>query len=321
MASVSDTSDRPVVPRLALGLAALGRPAYINLGRERELPAERTVAAMRAATWATLDVAYAQGVRWVDAARSYGRSEEFLADWLDDRGHTDVMVSSKWGYAYVADWRADAPVHEVKEHSSARLRTQWAQSRDLLGDRIDLYQVHSLTWDSPLFDDADLLAELADIAGEGVRLGFSTSGPRQADTVRRASALEVDGRRLFQTVQSTWNPLEPSVGGALAEAHAAGFHVLVKEALANGRLVVRPPEVLAEIARRHEVGPDAVALAAALSRPWVDTVLLGPAGPAQFRANLAVDGLRLDAAELDALLGLAVPADRYWNERAELSWT
>ncbi|MBB5919216.1 aryl-alcohol dehydrogenase-like predicted oxidoreductase [Actinoalloteichus hoggarensis] len=318
---MSDTSERPVISRLALGLAALGRPAYINLGRDRELPVDRTVAAMRAATWATLDAAYARGLRWVDVARSYGRSEEFLADWLADRGHTDVTVSSKWGYAYVADWRPDAPVHEVKEHSRARLRTQWAQSRDLLGGRIDLYQVHSLTEDSPLFDDVDLLGDLAGLAAEGVRLGFSTSGPRQADTVRRAAAVEVDGRRLFQAVQSTWNPLEPSVGEALAEAHAEGLHVLVKEALANGRLVVRPPEPIVEIARRRGVGPDAVALAAALSRPWVDTVLLGPAGPAQLRANLAADGLRLDDAELHELLALAVPAGRYWNERAALSWT
>jgi aryl-alcohol dehydrogenase-like predicted oxidoreductase len=82
------------IQRMGIGLAALGRPAYINVGREGELPAGRDPEAMRAATWRVLDAAYAAGIRWVDAARSYGRSEEFLAGWLDQSGHSDLTVSS-----------------------------------------------------------------------------------------------------------------------------------------------------------------------------------------------------------------------------------
>ncbi|MGH3623869.1 MAG: aldo/keto reductase, partial [Sciscionella sp.] len=131
--------------RFGLGLAALGRPAYINLGRAGALPTDRDVPAMRAASWDVLDAAYAAGIRRVDVARSYGRAEEFLAGWLDDRGHRNVTVSSKWGYAYVGGWRLDAEVHEVKEHSAARFIEQWAQTNELLGGRVALYQVHSLT--------------------------------------------------------------------------------------------------------------------------------------------------------------------------------
>jgi len=138
--------------RLGLGLAALGRPAYINVGRS-ELPPSRSVADMRAASWAVLDAAYDAGVRWVDVARSYGLAEEFLAGWLSARAPTDVTVSSKWGYAYVGGWRMDAAVHEEKSHTLDRFRTQWAESTALLGSRLALYQVHSLTPDSPLFDD------------------------------------------------------------------------------------------------------------------------------------------------------------------------
>jgi len=307
--------------RLGIGLAALGRPAYINLGRRQALPADRSVERMRAATWAVLDEAYQAGIRWVDAARSYGRAEEFLAGWLAERGHHDVTVSSKWGYAYVGAWRLDAPVHEVKEHSLERFRTQLAESRELLGNRIALYQVHSLTVDSPLFDDPRLLAALAELAAEGVRVGFSTSGPEQAQAVRRALDLQVDGRPVFTAVQSTWNPLEPSVGVALSEAHQAGWHVLVKEPLANGRLVVHPPEALSALATRYGVGPDAVALAAALAQPWADTVLLGPAGVDQLRANLRVLEVDLVADDLAELATLAVPAERYWAQRAALAWT
>lgn len=301
------------VERLGLGLAALGRPAYINVGRA-ELPANRSVDAMRAASWKVLDAAYAAGVRWVDVARSYGMAEEFLAGWLSARAPAGVTVSSKWGYAYVGDWRLDAPVHEVKEHSLARFTAQWARSTALLGDHLALYQVHSLTPDSPLFDDPALQDALAALP---VRVGLSTSGPRQADTVRRALALERHGERVFTAVQSTWNVLEPSVGPALAEAHAAGAHVLVKEVLANGRLAVSPPPPVAALAAGHGVGPDAVALAAALARPWADTVLLGPAGPGQLRSNLAA----LDLPAVTQLTDLAVEPESYWTDRAALAWS
>ncbi|MCW2898961.1 MAG: putative oxidoreductase, aryl-alcohol dehydrogenase like protein [Streptosporangiaceae bacterium] len=306
--------------RLGLGLAALGRPAYINLGREGQLPRVRSVEAMREACRHVLDAAYDSGIRWVDAARSYGRAEEFLAGWLADRPHRDVTVSSKWGYAYVADWRTDAAVHEVKEHTLARYGTQLEETRKLLGDRLGLYQVHSLTSDSPLLADVRLHRAMAEVAAEGVRIGFSTSGPGQADTVRRALELEVDGRRLFTAVQSTWNILEPSVGDALREASEAGAHVLVKEALANGRLAVQPPAELSRQAQARGVGTDAVALAAALSRPWADTVLIGAASVAQLRSNLAAADLRLTDDDLAELTGLAVPPSRYWAERAALPW-
>jgi aryl-alcohol dehydrogenase-like predicted oxidoreductase len=310
------------IERLGLGLAALGRPAYINVGRTGELPASRGVAAMRSATWEVLDAAYQAGIRWIDAARSYGRAEEFLAGWLADRDHFDVTVSSKWGYAYVGEWRVDADVHEVKEHTLARYQSQLAETRALLGDRLRLYQVHSLTADSPLFGDAALRRALAETAAAGLPMGFSTTGPGQADTIRRALELKADGRLLFSSVQSTWNVLEPSVEPALREAHDAGLRVMIKEALANGRLAVDPPRPLARSAERYGVGPDAVALAAALARlPWADTVLLGGVSVAQLHANLAATKLAPTAADLAELAPLETPPADYWSARSALPWT
>lgn len=267
---------------------------------------------MRAASWAVLDAAYAAGVRWVDVARSYGLAEEFLAGWLAARSPDDVTVSSKWGYAYVGGWRLDAAVHEEKSHTLDRFRTQWAESSALLGSHLALYQVHSLTPDSPLFDDPALQDALAELP---VRVGFSTSGPAQADVVRRALALERHGVRVFTAVQSTWNVLETSVGPALAEAHDAGAHVLVKEGMANGRLAVDPPAPVAELARSLGVGPDAVALAAVLAQPWADTVLSGAAGTHQLAANL--EAARIGAVDLP---DLAEPPEEYWKRRSALAW-
>ncbi|WP_225991389.1 aldo/keto reductase [Actinomadura montaniterrae] len=307
--------------RLGIGLAAVGRPAYINVGRTEELPEERSVEQMRDATWSLLDGAYAAGIRWVDTARSYGRAEEFLGEWLSARMPRGLTVSSKWGYTYVGDWRLDAPAHEVKEHSLDRYRAQYTETRALLGDRLSVYQVHSLTEDSPLFEDVGLQKALAEATAQGVRVGFSTSGPGQAGTIRRAMRLEVSGRRLFSTVQSTWNLLETSAEAALEETHAAGLHVLLKEVLANGRLAVRPPRALAAMASDKGTSADALALAAALSRPWADTVLIGAVTPGQMEANLAATHLSLNERESDTLAGLGVAPELYWRERSELRWT
>lgn len=303
--------------RVGLGLAALGRPAYINLGRTDQLPPGRDVEAMRSATHEVLDAAYQAGIRWIDTARSYGLAEDFLAEWLT--GH-DVTVSSKWGYAYVGGWRLDAEVHEAKEHSLARFRAQWKESRELLGGVLALYQVHSLTADSPLFDDEALLEALAGLADEGIRVGFSTSGPAQADTIRRAFELTVQGRPVFTSVQSTWNLLEQSAGDALAEAAKAGNSVLVKETLANGRLVAEPPSAIAAFASARGVLTDAVAVAAVLAQPWASTVLVGPSSTAQLATNLQAVELELDADDLALLCGFGESAAHYWANRSSLRW-
>ncbi|SDO85663.1 Predicted oxidoreductase [Klenkia soli] len=297
--------------QLGLGLAAIGRPAYITLGRDDDLPADRSPAVLRARAHELLDTAVDLGIGWVDTARSYGRAEEFLASWAGD-----VTVSSKWGYTYTAeDPTVDAD--EVKTHDLATFDRQWAQSRELLGGRIALYQVHSLTPESPLWDDDALLHRLAEVRDAGTPLGFSTSGPRQADAVRRGVALQVAGAPLFSAVQSTWNLLETSAGPALAEAADAGFRVLVKEGVANGRLTTRglpADSPVRTAAAAAGVGPDAVALAAALTQPWASVVLSGAVTPEQLRANAQARGLSVD------LPDLAETPEAYWATRGGLPW-
>src|SRR5882762_1280160 len=125
-----------VVSRIGLGLAAVGRPAYITLGRATDLGADRIVETMRTRTHALLDAAYAAGVRYMDVARSYGRAEEFVDSWLSTRGLAPraVTVGSKWGYTYTGQWLLDARVQEVKDLSADSLRRQFAESRAVLGD-------------------------------------------------------------------------------------------------------------------------------------------------------------------------------------------
>lgn len=317
----------PEVSRLGLGLAAIGRPAYIGVGHAEDFPAGRDPEAMERQAHAILDAARAAGVTYYDAARSYGRAEAFLRSWLDARGIRPgaVAVGSKWGYRYVGGWQLDAPLHEVKDHSLAALRAQLAESRGLLGPYLSLYQIHSATPETGVLEDGGVLDALAELRDAGVRVGVTASGTRQAETVRRALAVRRGGRPLFAAVQATWNVLERSCEEALREAHAAGRTVIVKEVLANGRLGPRGDAgragTLALLARDLGTGPDAVAVAAALARPWADVVLLGAATVDQLRSNLGALKVRGGPALLARLEGLRQDPAAYWSARAALPWT
>lgn len=302
------------ISRIGLGLAALGRPGYINLGHAGDIP-DTDERAMELAAHAVLDDAYARGVRYFDAARSYGKAEAFLASWLGKRGlgPEEVTVGSKWGYTYTAGWRADAEVHEVKELSAETLRRQWKESLDLLGPNLRLYQIHSATLDSGVLDDPAVREELERLRADGLRIGLTVTGPGQAETIERA--LEIGG---FDTVQATWNLLERSAERALEAAHDAGLGVIVKEALANGRLTERGGiQKLTDAARRANASPDALALAVALAQPWADLVLSGAATTRQLDSNLAALDLKPDPTLLEELR--EDPAT-YWGQRSALPW-
>jgi len=303
--------------RLGLGLAALGRPGYLNVGHGADLGADRSVDALRARSFEVLDAAYAGGVRYLDAARSYGRGEEFLGAWLRDRDPRDVVVGSKWGYVYTADWQVDADPPEVKHHDVETFRRQLEETRANLGDRLALYQIHSATPDSGVLENDAVLEALAGLRAEGVAIGLSTSGTSQGETLDRALGLD-----LFDAAQVTWNLHERAAGPALARAHDAGLGVIVKEALANGRLATRDAHpALVAVADRLGASPDAVALAAVLAQPFVDVVLSGAATTGAVRSNLAAADLELDAAALAELDVLEEDSAAYWTARGEMAWT
>jgi aryl-alcohol dehydrogenase-like predicted oxidoreductase len=316
-------STRLTVSRIGLGLAALGRPAYINLGRDRDYGRDRAEAAMERRSHQMLDAAYAAGIRYVDTARSYGLAEAFLASWLRTRRlpHDALTIGSKWGYVYVGAWQLEAPVHEIKDLSLATLRSQIAESRALLGRQLHLYQIHSATMDSGVLDDGKVLDELERLHAEGLAIGLTVTGPEQSRVIRRA--LEVNAKRpnLFQVVQATWNLLEPSAGPALESAKSQGLGVIVKEAVANGRLTDRnSPELPAPLKRYSDAlrtSSDVVAIAAALANPWADVVLSGAVAIDQLSSNLRSIQIAETAGDWPAI---AETPDEYWRRRRALVW-
>jgi aryl-alcohol dehydrogenase-like predicted oxidoreductase len=316
-------STRLAVSPLGLGLAALGRPAYITLGRDIDFGTDRSTSAMERRCHEMLDAAYEAGIRYVDAARSYGLAETFLASWLNQqhrRTHS-IAIGSKWGYTYTGSWRLDAPAHEVKDLSVETLRRQIGETRALLGQHLGLYQIHSATLESGVLEDRRVLAELVRLRSDGLAIGLTVTGPKQADVIQRALGAAVDGENPFQVVQATWNVLEPSAGAALAQAAAQGWGVIVKEVLANGRLTdahaSSETEPLRRRARALGTTLDALSIAAALSRPWVDVVLSGAATHQQLESNLSALSVRPDAIDWPSVA--ESPAE-YWRRRSTLPW-
>jgi aryl-alcohol dehydrogenase-like predicted oxidoreductase len=319
-----------LVSPIGLGLAALGRPGYINLGHAADLAKNYDVAAMETRAHAVLDAAWETGVRYFDAARSYGRAEQFLSSWLESRQISveAVTVGSKWGYTYTAGWKVEADKHEVKDHSLATLQRQWRESRSNLGEYLDVYQIHSATLESGVLQNDAVLAELAQLKQDGLAIGLSLSGPNQPEVLRRAVEVELDGIHLFDCVQATWNLLETSVAPALREAKAAGMAVIVKEALANGRLTTRNTDpsfvskrlLLERQANRLSTTIDGLALAAVLAQPWADVVLSGAATVEQLRSNMQALQVEWDEQAAAELTALSESPDEYWQTRSSLAW-
>ena len=306
------------IGRIGLGLAALGRQIYLTAGRSDALgaPAGRTIETMRTRTFEVLDAAWQLGIRFFDLAPSYGHAEDFLGAWLaaHPARRAQLTISSKWGYEYVARWDPKAKVHERKEHSLAMLDKQWPETQSALGGAPDVYLVHSVTPDSHALNDPALLARLRDMADEGTRVGLTTSGPHQADTIDMALTLPSSP---FSAVQTTWNILERSAERSLAVAADNGWLVIVKEAMANGRLAAGGVQEVDRLARGAGITSDALAIGAVLEHDWVDIVLSGAVTVAQLESNANVRKPSVDTSALDHL---TIPAERYWAERAEREW-
>lgn len=316
------------VSRIGLGLAALGRPGYITLGHGDDLASGRDVATMEHRAHAVLEAAWDAGVRYFDAARGYGRAEEFLASWMV-RGGQQATVGSKWGYEYTADWQIEAESHEVKDHSLEMLERQFSESQAILGERLRLYQIHSATESSGVLDRSEVLERLGRIKEEtGIAIGLTLSGPDSMRVLDQALSMEVDGEPLFDAVQATWNVLEPSLTGALRIARYEGLGVIVKEALANGRLTERNRDLTIAASRAVLRGEadrlgctiEQLALAAALAQPWADCVLSGATTVEQLSSNLRALDVRIDEQSRQAVAEVAEPVAQYWETRSRLTW-
>ena len=328
------------LPRFGLGMAALGRPGYINLDRSAIFGEhDRSVEVMQSQanvvmdrllelTNQSKDSSHAQ-VPWLDCARSYGLSEKFVGEYL--RAHKvdpkDVYVSSKWGYTYVADWNvqlAKGEPHEVKDHSKDNFLKQLQETAEYLGEYVKLYQIHSATFESGILENIEAHKALAQCRAErGWAIGLSVSSPQQCDIIMQAMKLTVDGERLFDSVQCTYNVLEQRPHEALQEAHKAGLDIIIKEGLANGRALRH--ETVQKYAKEMGCEPDQLAIACILAQSFEPRVLSGAVTSDQLSSNWkaldVADKLRKDTALLSQIMEeCKMDSEEYWKERSALAW-
>ena len=310
--------------KLGLGLAALGRPGYINLGHHQNIGPNKSKEAMYFQTEKVLNFAYQSGIQYFDVARVYGASEEFLSKWIRKQNQFNGYVGSKWGYEYLADWKIDTDVHERKDHSAAFLKQQWVETRLNLGKNIDLYQIHSVTPESNVLNDRNVLNELQNIKKSGIEIGISTSGPSQAETIKKL--LEINKvENLFTFIQCTINILEQSCQQILIEASESKINIIAKEIFANGRLSAANKEfhqkeilILRNLALDLNLSLEELSLIWAYQQKYINIVLTGAATVEQLQSN--IDAISKKDLTLPNLLELGTSKESYWQSRKSLKW-
>eukprot|EP00978_Attheya_sp_CCMP212_P019299 scaffold53893_cov65-Attheya_sp.AAC.2 len=180
---------------------------------------------------------------WFNCARSYGLSEKLKGK-----------------------------QHKVKDHSVENFLKQIKETNEELGEYIDLYQVHSATFDSCILTNTTVHNALNECKKErGWSIGLSVSGPSQDEIIREAMKIKADdGSRLPLLV--------------LNEASESGMNIIIKEGLANGHALRHPK--LREWTQKLDCEVDQIALTCILEQPLKARVLSGAITPEQLPSNL-----------------------------------
>ncbi|HLW06036.1 MAG TPA: aldo/keto reductase [Marinilabiliaceae bacterium] len=307
--------------KIGLGLAAIGRPEYINIRDNTSI--DKSFSAFKKNALEMLDFAYKIGVRYFDTAASYGKGEDFLKKWHNKTNHTDAVIGTKWGYTYVANWELGySGKHEIKEHSLEKLKEQWQASKSLLPN-LKIYQIHSATFDSGVLDNVDVLNELHKLKKtHNLKIGLTSSGSNQQEVIKKSLEIEIEGKALFDSYQVTYNILEQAAFPILEKLVASKKIVIIKEALANGRVFLKDlqSETLNQLAQKYKVGIDAVALRFVIDTLNPTYVLSGASTIDQLKENYKALDFQLTKSEIEDLKMMKETSSTYWNERNKLSW-
>ena len=312
--------------QLGLGTAALGRPQYINLRQEDA--SEFDLESFKQNGINMLEEAYHRGIRYFDTAPGYGIAEKIVLDWLQTKNDKTIKIATKWGYTYVANFDAKAKVHELKEHSLSKLNEQWEVSKDLVS-HLQVYQIHSATLETKVLENKAVLERLAFLKDENqLQMGITTTGTNQVEVIKRALDVSIDGNQLFDAFQVTYNILDQSVMSISDELTRQNKTLIIKEALANGRLFRNNKfthyrklfDYLEVLAHKHQVGVDAIALNYCGNTIPKSMVLSGASNHMHLEGNIKAKSFTLSEDEFQQLNAFRISEAMYWNERKLLAW-
>jgi len=312
---------------IGLGTAAIGRPVYINI-KSNTASSAFSRPEFKNKGFQILEEAYDKGVRYFDTSPGYGLAEELLVNWLKTKKDPSIQVSTKWGYTYVADFNPDAKVHEVKEHSIDKLNAQWEYSKQLL-PYLKVYQIHSATLDTGVLENTEVLKRLHELKKENnLTIGLSTTGANQTEVLEKALSIQVENEALFQSFQCTYNILDQSVFKYAEALKKLSGPFIIKEALANGRLIPNDNypayknlyDFMNRLAKQYHVGVDAIALQYCMAIFPEALILSGASSGEHLDANLKAKQFLLTTSEVDELSTYGISNRKYWQERKELAW-
>ena len=311
---------------IGLGTAAIGRPQYINIKNQPEQRFD--LIKFREQGKTVLEAAYQKGIRYFDTAPGYGMAEKLVLDWILEKQDESIEIATKWGYTYVANFIKDAVKHEIKEHSLSKLNEQWAVSKGLL-PYLSTYQIHSVTFDTGVLDNKSVLDRLIELKSNcNLLIGLTTTGSNQTNVINKALSIEADGNPLFEVYQVTFNVFDQSLLAVNDKLKSQGCRVIVKEALANGRVFPNEKyphykatyQILKSLAEKYNVGIDAVALRFCIDSLSPYKVLSGAAESNHVIENLKANNFILSEKEVVLLNKSSIQPKSYWAERKKLAW-
>jgi aryl-alcohol dehydrogenase-like predicted oxidoreductase len=312
--------------QLGLGTAALGRPQYINVRQENCDNSD--LKAFRKQSFQVLEEAYNSGIRYFDTAPGYGLAEALVLQWVQTKNDATIEIATKWGYTYTANFDVNATIHEVKEHSLAKLNEQWVFSKQLL-PYLKVYQIHSATLETGVLENKQVLEKLAFLKTKyNLKIGLTTTGTNQVEVIKKALAILVHGKQLFDVFQVTYNFLDQSLQEISDKLNHQNKSIIIKEALANGRVFrnTRYPHydkmytVLDRLANKYNVGVDAISLQYCTQTISESNILSGASNSEQLQENLKAHVFSLSNEEIQELSSFKVLPELYWNERKKLQW-
>jgi aryl-alcohol dehydrogenase-like predicted oxidoreductase len=279
---VSLGADGPRPPAAAAGTLAIAGELRVNrlgLGALR-LPGARGAPRPDAAR-DLLREAVRLGVELIDTARSYGRSEELIAEALHPYPH-GLVIATKGGLG----------AGGARDGRPERLRAECEESlRRLRLERIDLWQLHRIDPRVPLEEQ---LGAVRDLRDEGKIRLFGLSQVTVPELRRARGLIEV------ATVQNRYSVADRASDDVVAECERGGIGFLPWFPLALGRLADAGGP-LARVAARRGATPARVALAWLLRRSPVMLPIPGTGAVAHLRENVAAAGLALDDADVAEL--------------------
>ena len=262
---------------------------------------------------ATMDAAYAAGIRHFDTAAGYGagRSEELLGRFLAGK-RDSVFLASK---AHTDELTPEAIIAEVE-----------GSLRRLAVDAIDLYYIH---WPRagrdmrPLMEGLERLRAVGKVGAVGVS-NFNVEQMRQVAEVGRIDAHQLGYNLLWRHTEATIIPYCVENRIAVVAYSVLAHGILTGKfgrdsGLAPGdqRHSILPfradiwPHVHAGVERLKAIGEEVglpiatLALRWALSRPHITAVVAGAHTPEQASANVAALSPTVPATALDDMTGIS----------------